>query len=743
MLRLLKVSSLILLSLIALVVVGLLVLTQVIDPNDFKPQIQQLAREEANIELDIQGDLAWTFWPSLGISIGKTEARLGDESELFAGIEQANTSVAVWPLLFGNVQVDGILVDGLTLHLVQTADGANWEKFATGEPAGTEAVEPVADEAPLDIPVMIPEVVIKNATVTYDDDTTDTHIILNNINVSAQDVNLKDAATPFPLSASLRFQDPDTRIDLNLDAQVSLDLAAERYRLAPMMLHAVIAGVTPEPITVHLTQSVDADMAKGVVALTDMALTAAGVETSGQVSISGLTDDQLVFAGTLSVAGFNANQVLQALGEMPIETSDSAALSRISAELTLNGPANSVMADPLVIRLDDSTIKGKAGLASLDTGKLVFDLVMDHIVLDGYLPPMEEAAQDKAGGVLAGGDAAVSQAADQPLSTEPLFLPEDIQLLRDLLLDGKFVLGEMQFDKVASQNLALTVTAQQGKINVSTQGGLLEGNHSLTALLNVSGAQPVMSAKGQVVKAQMRPVVEMVLDEGLLSGLISSRFEGSAQGNSEKSLMESAAATFDLQLSDAVLHGVSLHRSLEAGLAKHKDLLALARGDRELPRELREDTNIAGLTADGSLENQVARINNIQSEMSEGTVAGKGWLNINNDDFEFILTMRSPLFGGSPYLEGTDWPIRCAGNLDGNPARWCGPDSKGLGNIANQALTNAAKKKLVEKLGIESDADNVKDLAEDAVKQKLQEEQKKAEDDLKEKARDKLKELFK
>lgn len=743
MLRLLKILLITVVSLVLLVVVGLFALTQFIDPNDFKPQIEQLAKEEANIALDIEGDLAWTFWPSLGISIGKTEARIGDDTDLFAGIDQVQASVAVWPLLSGNVRVNGILVDGLKLHLAQTADGANWERIAAGSETEEETPVEEASDAPLEIPVVIPEISIKNGLVTFFDETDHTHIELSNISLSAHDVNLKET-TPFPLSAALRFQDPETRIDLNLDAQVSLDLNQDRYQLTPMILHAIVAGVTPEPVTVHLEQSVDADMAKGVVTLTNMVLTAAGVTTKGQVTVSGLNNDQLMLAGRLNVAEFNANSALQTIGEQPIETTDSKALSRVSVDITLDGPANSVMINPLVITLDDSTIKGTAGLANLETGKIVFDLAMDKIVLDGYMPPSDESEEGNAGEMtLTGGDAQVSQEAKQPLSTEPLFLPDDIQAIRELLLEGKFTLGEMHLEKIRGSNIQLDVLAKQGKVTVNTKGGLLEGDYALSSLFDVSASQPKMSAKGQLTHIQIAPLVEMALNDKLLSGLITTHFEGGATGNSEKDLMESATATFDLKLANTVLHGVSLHSAIESGLANHKDLLQMAIGERELPRALREDSNIVGLTADGALKDQVVRINNIQSEMDEGRVAGKGWLNINNDDFEFILTMQSPHFSDSPYLKGAEWPIRCAGNLDGNPARWCGPDTKGIDKIANQALANAAKKKLADKLGIESDADNMKDLAKDAAKQKAEEEKKKAEEKAKEKAKDKLKGLFK
>ena len=63
MLRALKILSIIVLALIVLLAGAIFAITRLIDPNDFKPQISAAAREHANLDLQIAGNLAWTFWP--------------------------------------------------------------------------------------------------------------------------------------------------------------------------------------------------------------------------------------------------------------------------------------------------------------------------------------------------------------------------------------------------------------------------------------------------------------------------------------------------------------------------------------------------------------------------------------------------------------------------------------------------------------------------------------------------------
>ena len=104
-----KILAAVLLGLILLLAIAIFVITRLIDPNDYKPEITAAARDNANLELSIPGKLAWTFWPSLGVQIGRTEARLPDDPELFAAVDQVDVGVAVWPLLTGKVEMDDVL----------------------------------------------------------------------------------------------------------------------------------------------------------------------------------------------------------------------------------------------------------------------------------------------------------------------------------------------------------------------------------------------------------------------------------------------------------------------------------------------------------------------------------------------------------------------------------------------------------------------------------------------------------
>ena len=725
MARAIKIFLIVIAALVVLLAATVFVVTQVIDPNDFKPQIREQAMTQANLDLEIPGDLAWQFWPSLGVSLGRTEARIAGEEDLFAGINSASVGVAVWPLLFGQVEMDGVTLDGLEVNLVETADGANWEKIGPQDGAEEETT-PAEEEQPgesggMDIPLTIPSVAITDGKIRYRNTTDGTDIRVEHFNFNAQDVSLEE---PFPMQMSLRYQDQsDMRVDLNLDTTLAADLDNNHFVLDPMTLDADIAGMTTNPVSVHLEQKLDVNLDEDRAQVTDLLLEAAGTRTTGNATVTGLTGEMKV-AGQIDTEPFDANAALEAIGEEPIETSDDSALSKVALSATLDGPANSVMVNPLKVTLDSSTLNGKAGLENLETGKIVFDLNLDKITLDGYLPPQSDE-EDSAAASGAGGGTGGKEGGTTQLSEAELI---PVESLRPLRLDGSLKIGELNYDTIQASNIVFNVDAKDGVLRLTkASGDTLQGGFNASGRLDVSGNTPRISFKQNVSSMQLQPVVAMALDKDLAKGIFSMDLDFSASGNSEKALVNSAKGNASMNLADGTVRGLNLYGTLVGGvndmLGRFQGLSALIPNQEsgKLPAALSEDTKIIDLTTKASLNQQVANLDSLEAKLDKGTLSGNGWMNMLTQEFDLKIGMQSPELGGSKYLEDVTWPLRCQGSLAGSPAKWCGPDKEGFAKIAQQAATNAAKGKLKEKLGIDAEGDTTEEVMKNAAKKKAQE----------------------
>lgn len=720
-----------LIGLLVLIAVAVFVITRVIDPNDFKPQISELAHQHANINLDIQGDLGWTFWPSLGVSVGRTEARIGDDEELFAAIDEARLGVAVWPLLFGNVEMDAISLAGLDLNLVEGPDGGNWERIAASDAAASpEELAEESEGSAIDIPLSIPEVTLSDSRLRYRNLGDGTDITIEHLNVSARDVRLDE---PFPVTASLRYQDQDDiRIDLEIDTVASLGLDTNHYRLSPLEVKTAIGGLTAKPVTVTTSLNLDAALDDDVVRITDLLISVAGTQTSGNVTVSGLST-QMQFSGSLATAPFDANGALRAIGEAPIDTRSTDALKQVSMQATLSGPANSLLLEPLTITIDDTTISGKAGITDLDTLAMMFDLVLDEINLDHYLPPATESPE----ATTAEGESS----APPVLSEEPL-LP--LETLRELTLDGKFRAGKVLAEGLEASEIDVAVSAANGVLRLQRANGkTLNGTFTAEAQLNARTDTPTMSFESRINTVQIQPLMQLALSRDLFTGIASIHTKLNTRGNSEKALFENAAGSVNFNLADGVLRGVNLHDTLIGGLndmlGNFQALTALIPQLEQgrLPRELSEDTRILDLQAIARLDDMVASVERLTANLDRGaTVNGSGWLNILNEDFDVSLGMKLPQISDDPRLSEREWPLRCAGNLSGSPARWCLPSSDAFRDAGRELGARMAS----DKLGV--DLPQSREELQEEVQQRIDEEREKAEDKLRDRARERLEGLF-
>ncbi|GEM_PF-283387 len=739
--RALRITLISLGVMLLVLITALVAATQLIDPNSFKPRISELAREQAGLDLAIQGDLDWAFWPSLGLGLGRTETRLSGEEELFAALDEAHMGVAVWPLLFGQVHMDEIRLDGLNLNLVRTADGANWERIG---PVNKRAAEK-ADKDPagqpskpgaLDIPVTIPEIAVTDSRLRYRDTTTDTDIRVDHFNLNARDVTLEQA---FPVSLSLRYQDQaDIRVDLDLDTKALLEPNNNQYRLAPFNLTADVGGLTANPATVRLQQSLDLNLERERLRIEEFTLRAADTRTRGSLEVTGWSS-QPVFSGQVTTEPFDANKALQTVGIAPIETSDPKALSRVAFNAELQG-SNSLMADPLTLTLDDSAISGRAGLADLDTGRLVADLELDQMNLERYLPPasgneddndMEGKAEPERN------QGAGSPGPARPLSTEPL-LP--LETLRGINAELELAVGELSHEDLALSKAQFAVTARDGLIKLQqAEGRALDGRFNATAELDAREDQPAMRFQSSVTDMQIQPAVQRVLERDLLKGILSLQTELRAEGNSEKMLTDSARGTTKLSLVDGTLRGVNVHSTLVQGmneiLGRYQGLTAFlpTRGSGRLPDELSRDTKILDLTSRTRLEERVLYVDQLDAELRKGNLSGDGWLNLYNQDFDLTLGLQSPELGDNKHIAGRTWPLRCAGNLAGAPGEWCRPDRKGFQTMGKEIAAEAARERVKEEMGVDAQGDSAEEVIKNAA-------EKKARQKVKEKAEEKLQE---
>ena len=127
-----------------LIIAAIVSLMIFINPNDYKEQIQTQAQQKLNRTLAINGDLSWTFFPRLGFSSGEVILKnpKGFNRDNLIKIEQASVSLAISPLLKGEIQVGELTLKGLSLNLITNKDGLSNLDNLSSETASAAAPRP-------------------------------------------------------------------------------------------------------------------------------------------------------------------------------------------------------------------------------------------------------------------------------------------------------------------------------------------------------------------------------------------------------------------------------------------------------------------------------------------------------------------------------------------------------------------------------------------------------------------------
>lgn len=256
-------------GLAALLLAGVLYLTQRFDPNQYKTTLTALVHDQTRRELTLDGDMRLSFWPSLGVDLG--HAALSDtDGAPFAELEQARLSVALLPLLRGKVEVGEVYLRGVQVEIVGGKKAASAD--APVDSAPVPAIAPPT--------FAIPPVVIENASLRYRDAATGSTYSVRSLSWRSSGMQPGDSG------------DLTLRAEVSKGAQImgQLALDAKQVRLDGSALSAAMTlGWTQATATVQLESPLALDLSRQTVALSDLKLKLDGglaqAELAGTVEI--------------------------------------------------------------------------------------------------------------------------------------------------------------------------------------------------------------------------------------------------------------------------------------------------------------------------------------------------------------------------------------------------------------------------------------------------------------------------
>ncbi|MAS10773.1 MAG: hypothetical protein CMN26_12065 [Salinisphaera sp.] len=650
--------------LLALIIVAIIALPLLFDPNDYKAQINAAIERQIGREVDISGDIGLSVFPWLGLELGRVDVAnaegFGDEP--MAQMNAAQISVKLLPLLSRDIEVGTVSLDGLRLRLARNDEGrSNWadisEHIAEGqdqaaEEEQTDAPEDSEDESGFTLEsLQIGAIDIQDAAVSWQDATTGADYRLTDVTLSTgrlvdgEPVRLEfsgDVAAPAEKFAA----------EFNLITRIEPNIAEQFYRFSDLSLNVLANGeaVPNGQQQATLGGNGEFDAAEGRLKLSGVSLQAAGLNVTGSMDGTGLNAEPS-YSGRVTVKRFDPRSVMRELAIEAPATQDSDALSSAGFDAQFTANNDSVQFKQVLATLDASSLKGSAGVENFDNPAATFDLDLDELNVDDYLPPgSAEQAQTEKPPETGGGQ-------------EQKEAEIDLSALKDLRLDGKLSAGSLTAANINVTNAELTVKARDGVLTIEPlTADLYEGNVRVSARVDASRDTPRYALKGNLNGLQFQPLLKDVADTERVGALANMNIDVTTAGKQVASMKRALNGTFGFDLRDGAFNGFNLAQVIASARSRLSGDGAPENGSGIGDSETTPFNRFAASfnVVDGVM---AGRDLNLVTRVLEASGSGSYDLGKNALDYTVNATVPENASGKLSELAGLTVPITLTGNL--------------------------------------------------------------------------------
>jgi AsmA protein len=503
----LKWSTIVAAALIVVVIGALLIIPHFMDANRYKPRLEQYVLEETGRQLSVDGDVRLSLFPWAGVAF--SDLRLGSPPSFvekdFLTVKSFDVRVKLWPLMSKRVEVDRLVVSEPILTLVKNRDGGvSWDFGAKPAPAKPSA--PSGPEATTGLPIasfLVGELSVQNGRILLIDHSKGSRREISELNLALRDVSFdrpvrltfSAMANRKPLSVEGRFGPLGGTLG---QGPVPLELSADAFDQLKLRIKGTLENWPAAPL---LRVEVEA-------------------------------------------AEFSPRRLLAALDTPAPPTADLKVLERAALKARVDADANAVAVSGAALILDDSKLNLSAKVTDFARPNVAFDLHLDQIDIDRYLPPPSKA------GV---GSAPIRQPPGQaPPKT-------DYTPLRKLILDGRARIDQLTVANARAQDVNLKIAAKDGILSIDPFSlKLYQGTAAGKTVVNVTGDRPVTEAHLNFNQVQVNPLLKDVAGKDFLEGSTQARIMIATTGDDPARIKRNLDGRGHLVFSDGAIVGVDL-----------------------------------------------------------------------------------------------------------------------------------------------------------------------------------------
>lgn len=605
-------------GLVVVAVVALGAVLVVVDGSFVKQRLVS-AMKERNRTLVIEGEPKLRLFPVAGLALGRTSLSEPGSDKAFVSLDSAEIAVRVMPLLSGEVAVETLKLAGLKANVVRRKDGSmNFSDLAGGkEKAAGRAEEPPN--------LRIAEVIVEKLQLAYRDEASGQELNVTDVNVKTGRL---DGQTPGDVAMSARITGRKPEADLR--AQVS---GALRFNLGK-------AEFAFDKFSAQLKGRYDQDAIAMEFSAPKMDVTpggASGSEVKVSAQIKGpqrSLDAKLVIASVEGTA--TALTIPKVSMDIDAALSGVAMKAKLEAAIKANLAKQDLRAE-VSGRLDESSLKAKIELTNFAPLKANFDVGIERLNLDRYMPPESKEAKH-----------------DERI---------ELAALKGKTLSGKLAIGALTVKHAKLENVKAEIKLDGGKLEVAPHSAGLYGGTLAGALSADANGNKILvkeSAQNLALGALLRDVMQ----KDVLDGRGNVTLDVQTSGGTVTALKKALAGSARVEMKDGAIKGINL-----ADSARN---LKSAMGAKQTKADSSQKTDFSEMSASFRIAGGVAHNDDLKAASPFLRLSGAGDLDIGNNTIEYLaratLAATTKGQGGRDVgqVAGITIPVKLSGRLD-NP----------------------------------------------------------------------------
>ena len=541
-------------GLLAIIIIAIAAFVITFDPNDYKAELTQVVEQQTGRKLSIDGDISLSLFPWIGLEVGQLALSnaQGFSKNDFARIDQLDLKVKLLPLLRYDIEIDKIRLHGLSASLETHKDGkTNWQDLA--QPAEKTDIK---DDKEISGPPAIAGLLVNGielvgASVKWTDDQSGTHAAITDLNLETGTIQF-DQWVPLSISAQVNNNAPEVDAQINLKTKLKFNRELNVFDISQfdLGLNTLMKSIAAERIDLRLQTEAHAELQQQKASLNKLKLSAFGAELMADLVITDL-DSTPTATGTITTNEMNLRALAKKFNvELPVSANPSR-LTAATLAARVDANASRAKLYDINLRLDESTLKGVVNIPDVAKQSVRYQLTLDRIDVDSYLPPVVDEPAVKPPVV--------------PESDEDMEIALPVEMMRTLDIDGEFKIAAMRVKTIDITDVRLVTKADKGLITLSPISmNMLQGtlNAETTVDVRKDTRYQFKLKTGEMLPGPLiNPLLVGILgyqDISIAGGTAALNIDVKAAGQWLSELKRSATGNLRVDVTKTVVSGVDI-----------------------------------------------------------------------------------------------------------------------------------------------------------------------------------------